>query len=149
METRNIVYYISRIVDESFLHDANDRAHQFVRPDERMLTDPPFDPAMIIGEHPEPTGEEARAETRGANAKINWPKVQRMKLVGIALRNLCNRLLPSRQYLRHRGITRIDSKIVQLDVAMFRGRSRFGGPNLGRGSRCSADWSHERWGETD
>jgi len=149
METRNFDYYSSRPVVESYPHDANTRAHQIEHANERMLTDPPFDPAMIIGDHPAATGQEPHAETRGANAKVNEPQLQRVKFVGIVMRNLFNRLLRSRQYCRHRGITRIDSKIVQLDVAMFRDRSRFGDLNLGRGSSCSADCSQQRWGETD
>ena len=114
-----------------------------------MLTDPPFDPAMIIGDHPVATEEEPRAEIEGGSTKVNRPKLSGVKFVTIAMRNLFNRLFPSRQHVRHPGITRIDSKIVQLDVAMFRDRSRFGDLNLGRGSSCSADCSQQRWGETD
>ena len=147
METRNIVYYSSRIVVECYPYDENDRANQFVRPDGRMLTDPPFDPAMIIGDGPMVPRKESRAEAEGGATE--WPKALGMKRVVIVMRNFLHRLLLLRRYRRARAITRIDSKIIQLDVGMFRDRSRDRVVNLKDVSRYSAYCSEQRWSETD
>ena len=149
METRNFDYYSSRPVVESYPHDANTRAHQIERANERMLTDPPFDPAMIIGDQPVVTEEEFRAEIKGVSAKVNWPMLPGVKLAGIAMRNLLNRLSPSRQNRRQQAKTRINSNCIQLDVPMFADRFRNGAVNLGRDSRWSADCRQQRWAETD
>ena len=103
-----------------------------------MLTDPPFDPAMIIGDHLVGTEEESRIGIDDVNAKVHWLKMSRMQRVRIAMRNLLIRLT-SRRYRRGQAITRIDSNCIPLDVALFTDRFRKDAVKVGNGSKCSTD----------
>lgn len=103
-----------------------------------MLTDPPFDPAMIIGDQPVVTDEGFRAGIERADAKIHWLKVPRMKRVTITIRNLLNRLLTS-ECRRYPAVSRNDTNCIQLDDAMFTSRFRNSAVNVEGRSRSSAD----------